>query len=83
MADKEFVDGMMFKAPKAGAPDFVKGSISIKRVNLIAWLSGKTDDWVNLQVKQSRAGKLYIEVDNWEKKANVSSGPAPEDDLPF
>jgi len=74
MADKEFADGLIVKEPKAGAPDFVKLAISIKRKELIAWLSGKSDDWVNLQVKSARSGKWYAEVDNW--KPNV-------DDCPF
>jgi hypothetical protein len=27
----EFPDGLIYKLPREGAPDFVKGSISIKR----------------------------------------------------
>ena len=84
MADKEFADGLIVKKPNDKAPDFVKFTISIKRKELIAWLNGKSDDWVNLQVKEGRSGKWYSEVDNWKPKQDGgNSTPAPEDDLPF
>jgi len=79
MADKEFADGLIVKKPSDKAPDFVKFSISIKRKELIAWLSGKSDDWINLQVKEGKSGKWYSEVDNWKPKTQG----APSDDLPF
>jgi len=69
MADAEFVNGMIFKAPHENAPDFVKMNISIKREELIEWLSGRDGDWVNLQVKEAKSGdKFYGQVDTWEKK---------------
>ena len=46
MAD--FVDGLMAKKPNEKAPDFVKCAISIKRADLITWLTGQTaevDTW--------------------------------------
>ena len=39
MAD--FVNGLMAKKPNEKAPDFVKCNLSIKRVELISWLSEK------------------------------------------
>ena len=42
MADEmEFPKGLMVKKPRDGAPDFVIASISIKREELIEWLSSK------------------------------------------
>jgi len=64
--DKEFVDGLIVKAPNDKAPEFVKCAISIKRSELISWLSQKTDDWINLDVKVSQKGKWYCEVNNWQ-----------------
>ena len=51
MAD--FVNGLMAKKPHEKAPDFVKCNLSIKRVDLLAWLSDQNDDWINVQVKES------------------------------
>ncbi len=62
----EFVDGLMIKEPREGAPDFVKASISIKRKDLGNWLRNKEDDWINIDVKVSRGGKWYCSVDNWK-----------------
>jgi len=79
MSDIDFIDGLFVKAPHENAPDFVKAQISIKRKDLGNWLRGKDDEWINIQVKESKKGKWYAEVDNWkpEKKANQ---PKPDDD---
>ena len=66
MADIEFVDGLIIKAPHEKAPDFVKARISIKRKDLGNWLRSKDDDWINLDVKVSKSGKLYAQVDDWK-----------------
>ena len=66
MAD--FVDGLMAKKPNEKAPDFVKCAISIKRADLITWLTGQTDEWINVQVKESKGGKWYAEVDTWKPR---------------
>lgn len=85
MADKEFVNGLIVKAPREGAPDFVKASISIKRKDLGNWLREKNDDWINLDVKESRDGKWYAEVNNWKPTNTPAAAQAPgfDDDIPF
>jgi len=88
MSDVEFVDGLIIKAPSERAPDFVKCSISIKRKDLGNWLRGKEDDWINLDVKVSKKGKWYAEVNNWKPESATTEktetkGDAFEDDLPF
>lgn len=79
---KEFVDGLIIKPPRDGAPDFIKCTISIKRKDLGNWLRQKSEDWINLDVKRSKDGKLYAEVNNWKPK---SDAPAADynDDIPF
>ena len=67
MAD--FVDGLMAKKPNEKAPDFVKCALSIKREDLIAWLTSQTDEWINVQVKESKGGKWYAEVDTWKPRS--------------
>jgi hypothetical protein len=66
--ENKFVDGLFIKAPHENAPDFVKCTISIKRADLGNWLRGKDDEWINLQVKESKGGKWYAEVDTWKPK---------------
>jgi len=89
MSEKEFVDGLIIKAPHDKAPDFVKCSISIKRKDLGNWLRGKTEDWINIDVKVSQKGKWYAEVNNWKPKdkkepeAPDTGGDFEDDPLPF
>lgn len=80
MSDIEFLDGIIVKPPCDGAPSFVKGSISIKREELIATLSNKQDEWINLDIKESKAGKWYAAINDWkpntdqpQKSANQAS----------
>ena len=91
MAEAEFPKGLIVKAPRDGAPDFVIASISIKREELIEWLSSKDGDWINLDVKEAKSGHWYASVNTFKPKqspqetkpgANV---PAAEydDGIPF
>lgn len=66
--DIEFPKGLIVKAPRDGAPDFVKASISIKVEELIEWLSGREGEWVNLDVKESKGGKWYAAVNTFKPK---------------
>jgi len=42
MSDNRFLHGILVKAQRAAAQDFVKGSISIKREELLSSLSSET-----------------------------------------
>jgi len=90
MSDIEFVDGLIVKQPHEKAPDFVKCSISIKRKDLGNWLRGKSDDWINIDVKESRNGKWYAAVNDFKPEpaqvanSNDGSGEFVDDtDIPF
>lgn len=95
MAEQEFPNGLFVKAPREGAPDFVKGAISLKREEVIEWLQGKDDEWINLDVKEGKSGKWYASVNTWKKEdagnggasSSTSSSPKVEDvsveDIPF
>jgi len=83
MSEKEFVDGLIVKAPRENAPDFVKCSISIKRKDLGNWLRGKENDWINIDVKESQGGKWYAEVNNWKPKQTAEPSADPDDSIPF
>ena len=66
--DNKFVDGLFAKAPRANAPEFVKGSVSvIKREEFMRWVApNKTDEWINLDVKEGKSGKWYAQVNDWK-----------------
>ena len=69
MSDIKFVDGLIVKKPNDNAPDFVKCAISIKRSELISWLSIQTDDWINIDVKESKGGNWYAAVNDFVPKS--------------
>lgn len=89
MADEiEFPKGFIVKKPRDGAPDFVKASISIKREELIEWLSSKDSDWINLDVKEAKSGHWYSSVNTFKPRQEQKPGanvPASEydDSIPF
>jgi hypothetical protein len=81
MADNNFIDGLIVKAPHPNAPDFVKAKLSIKREELIGWLQQQPGEWLNADIKESRAGKWYAAIDNWKPDSerrtdNAGSGNA-------
>ena len=81
----EFVNGLFVKPPREGAPDFVKGSVSINRADLGNWLRGKqTDDgWINIDVKESKSGKWYCSVNNWKPQQEQPTPAAPSNGAPY
>lgn len=95
MSDIEFVDGLIVKAPHERAPDFVKGSISIQPEKLAAWLAQhQGEEWVNVDVKESRGGKWYASVNTYKREEPRASKPVKDcpqadqggftdDDIPF
>lgn len=88
MSDKEFPNGLILKAPRDGAPDYVIGSLSIRKAEFLDWLKGREGDWVNLNLKRGQSGKWYAEVDTWRPKgeskpAARATAPADTDDIPF
>ena len=95
MSDKEFPDGLFVKPPHDNAPDFVIGQISIKRRDFGNYLRGKDDEWLNFDIKESKDGKWYCELNKWKKdsKSAAERATAPAavagkpdefvDDIPF
>ena len=66
--DKVFGDGIFFKT-KDTAPAFVLGSVSIKVDDFITFLKDNVKKgWVNMDLKESKNGKHYFQVDTWEPK---------------
>jgi hypothetical protein len=69
MSDQEkiFTEGLIFTRPKDGAPEYIKGGLSIKVDEFVAFLNKhkKPDGWVNLDFKKSQGGKLYFQLNSW------------------
>ena len=80
MSEKEFVNGLIVKAPHEKAPDFIKANISIKREDLIEWLNSQQGDWVNVDIKESQAGKWYAEVNDWKPEGAKVGGQGERND---
>ena len=91
MSEQEtiFVDGLIFTRPRESSPDFVKGGLSIKVDELIAFLQKhkKADGWVNADLLKSKQGKLYFKLNTWEppKKDDAPDNldPTDPDNIPF
>ena len=63
-----FPKGLIFKKPREGAPEFIKGALSIKRLELIDWLNTFQDEWLNLDLKESKQGKYYSQLNTFKPK---------------
>lgn len=73
---KVFADGFIFKRNET-APEFVIGGISVKVDEATKFLaSNAKNGWVNLDVKQSKAGKYYMELNTFEPKTSSGNAPA-------
>jgi hypothetical protein len=92
MADNEieFVNGLIVKAPHQNAPDFVKAAISIKVSDLSEWLANRDEEWVNIDVKESKGGKWYAAVSTFKPKQREETKPGAnvpaaeyDDNIPF
>jgi len=78
---KTYPKGLYMDKPREGAPSFVKGKLSIKYDEFVAWL-GTQKEFVNEKgymkfdlLKSDKDGKLYFTLDTY--KAN------PTDGVPF
>jgi len=70
MGESIFASGIMFKLPRENAPDYVKGSLSVKLDDFVAWAKNNAENgWVNLDLKVGKSGKPYVELNTW--KPNV------------
>lgn len=88
--ENKFVPGMFAKAPREGAPEYIKCAISLKVAELGQFLREAYkagDEYVNVDIKVSKGGKWYAAVNTWkpEKKGGLSKvgGGVIEDDIPF
>lgn len=97
MADKVLAMGFFGRAPRANAPAFVKGSVSINVKTAIQFLNENANEkgYVNLDLLENKTdpAKWNVFLDTFAPKAKdeaavsapVQKGPAAKDDdgLPF
>lgn len=87
--EKTFAEGIYFDKPHEKSPDFVKGKISLQKDKLIDFVTKHANEkgYVNLDVKESREGKVYIELNTWKpeesKKPDYPEGDVKPEDIPF
>jgi uncharacterized protein YcnI len=98
MTDKIFADGFIAKRHEK-APDFVTCNLSVKVSEAVPFLQQNAKEgWCNLQVKQAKSGKYYVELDTFrptqgeaakagmEQVMAAIAAPAEsfaDDDIPF
>lgn len=88
-------EGLYFELPKEGAPDFVKGRLSIDVNKFQQFLQANKNNggYVNINLKVSKGLKGYAVLDTWkpsdagkpnfgEPSQATPDEPAPED-IPF
>ena len=71
MANKEFVNGIRVYRPNANAPDFVLGQFQVNTPELQEFLQ-KFPEGFRFDLKRSRDGNYYLEVNNWRPKGGAA-----------
>ncbi len=74
MSDKKFIDGLLVKQPRDGAPEYVIAQLSMKREELITWLQQQDGEWINADIKVAQSGKWYAQVDTWKPDRQRGGG---------
>ena len=70
--EREFAPGFFAKPKHQNAPEWVKEKISIKIDDALTFLMAERDagnEFVNLQLKESLKGNVFLEVDRWKPDA--------------
>lgn len=85
-----FAEGFRSFDRKDGQPDFILGEILITPEDLLNWAKknpeltsdykGKTQ--VKFQIKKSKEGKVYVELNTWKPDGKKKT-EVPEENLPF
>lgn len=81
MEDKkvEFAQGIIFEKPREGAPEWIKGRISVRVEIFHEWARQHVNQngFVNMDLKKSKEkGTLYLQLNSWKPtpKADPAMG---------
>jgi len=78
----KFLNGFMVKEAHPNSPDFIKCKVSINIPSITEAFAEFDNEWINLDIKRSKEGKLYAQVDEWKPESS-EEGEASGDDVPF
>jgi len=84
MSDKKLAEGFYFDRPREGAPDFVKGKLSVKAERAIPFIEANKNEkgYINLDLLVSKEGKLYLSLNDWKPEEKKQDDISPSD-VPF
>jgi hypothetical protein len=71
MNDNKFPEGMRLYKPRETAPSFVKGDLVVSREFIEYFNNNNKQGQLRLQLKESKAGGLYLELNTWEKPTTI------------
>jgi hypothetical protein len=79
-----FIDGLRFEKPNEGAPEFVKGKISIHAERLTKFIAEHKNGngYINIDLKKSKEGKLYLQLNTYKKTSDTVE-KSIADSIPF
>lgn len=87
---KIFVDGLIYKTPRTGAPDFVIGGLSVNAKKFFEFLKENKvfmseSGWFNIDIKKSKKNTYYTEINTWKppaKEVKPDDGRLSDGSLP-
>lgn len=80
----ELAEGIYFDLPREGAPDFVKGKVSINLKQAGKFLKDNMNEkgYINLDLLVSKGGKPYVKLNEWQPEESKKEEEF-DDDIPF
>lgn len=79
--ENKYIKWLFVKRPHQNAPDFVKAKISLKREELIKELQERTEEWINLDVKEGKGGDWYAQIDTWKPNSQTVASNIPDEEF--
>ena len=86
MSEPKFAKGIYFDKPREGAPDFVRGRLSVNVDEAVEYLKSVRSEkgYANFDLLKSKDGtKLYFTLNDWKPEApvNLDNAGTPNDDI--
>ena len=74
---KTFPKGIFFQKPREGAPEFVRGAISFKVDEAVAFLQEHKNEkgYVNVDMLLSKEKGIYLALNDWKPNGGTKSSP--------
>jgi hypothetical protein len=76
--EKKFPEGIFYNDAHANAPEWVRGSLSIRKQDFSQWLSNQQADeqgYIKLDIMMGKSGKPYLAVNEWRPKQEQRKMP--------